>query len=120
MEGEEQEGTWHPDWKGVKGKGKIAANKLTAEAGAVTREVEGEERRSDNLWAWSKEPNREPKKWQLKGYTTERGRSGQTLEIVRDGHLRSCWKWVYAAGGTRDRGLAENQRRSFERTNRWS
>jgi hypothetical protein len=52
MEGEEHEGPWHRDSKAVRGKGKIVANKLTAEAGVVMDEVvEGEERRQDNLWA---------------------------------------------------------------------
>jgi len=83
MEGEEQEATWNQDLKGVKERAKSAANKSMAEV-----EVGGEEPRPDKSQA---RRNREPKKWQLKGYTMERGRSVQKLEIELDAHLRSCW-----------------------------
>jgi hypothetical protein len=88
MEGEGREATWNQDLKGVKGRAKSAANKSMAEVEVAREVVGGEEPRPDKSQA---KRNREPKKWQLKGYTMERGRSVQKSEIDLDAHLRSCW-----------------------------
>lgn len=96
---------------GAKRKERYEANKMMGAVG-----VRGEEELRER-WQWWWWTSRERKKWQRKGCRKERSRSGQRLEIERNGRRPGRgWRWwVYGVGKGREGGMVGKQRRTSSR-----